>query len=78
MGVEPLGREPLHVYITILTDGPPPHTCDLDNQVKAILDAAKGIMLEDDCWVDRLVAERRGGDRDVIRVTVCSRDGRTS
>ena len=78
MGVAPLGREPLQVSITILTDGPAPHNCDLDNQVKAILDAAKGILFEDDRWVDRIVAERRGSDRDVIRVTVCSQDGRTS
>ena len=34
------------------------HNQDLDNIVKAVLDAANGVVYEDDCWIDMLVAQR--------------------
>jgi Holliday junction resolvase RusA-like endonuclease len=34
------------------------HNQDLDNIVKAVLDAANGVIYEDDCWVDRILAGR--------------------
>jgi Holliday junction resolvase RusA-like endonuclease len=35
------------------------HKCDLDNLVKAVLDAAQGIVYANDCWIDLLAARRR-------------------
>ena len=34
------------------------HRWDLDNGIKAVLDAAQGIVFADDRWIDRLAAER--------------------
>ena len=34
------------------------HNRDIDNEAKAILDAAKGILFDDDRWIDRLTVER--------------------
>ena len=34
------------------------HNQDLDNIAKAVLDAANGVVYEDDCWIDMLVAQR--------------------
>jgi len=63
-GWEMLPRVPLAVRIEIeSTDGL--HRSDLDNEVKAILDAAQGVVYPNDCWVDRLEAERRKGSRAV-------------
>jgi Holliday junction resolvase RusA-like endonuclease len=40
------------------------HNRDIDNEAKAVLDAAKGILFADDRWVDEIVATREGsGDR---------------
>lgn len=55
-------RKPLSVAIYIFHD----HgfnNRDLDNEVKAILDAAQGIVFEDDRWIDHLQAFRRRSDR---------------
>ena len=46
------------------------HHCDLDNQAKAILDAAQGIVFEDDRWVDRLSCKRERGDADLVQLYV--------
>ena len=35
------------------------HTFDLDNAVKAVVDAAQGIVFKNDLWFDWLHAERR-------------------
>lgn len=55
-------RIPLGVLIFI---SPALHNMDLDNQEKALLDAAQGIVFEDDRWVDLVVVLRcsRGEDR---------------
>jgi len=37
------------------------HTMDLDNLIKAILDAGNGIAYPDDRWIDQIVARRRPG-----------------
>lgn len=45
---------------------------DLDNAIKVMLDAIKGVAIEDDRWVRRLVAERMEPDgeaRVVLRIT---------
>lgn len=43
---------------------------DLDNANKVLLDAIKGIAIEDDCWVRQLVSERMqpdaGGARSIV------------
>jgi crossover junction endodeoxyribonuclease RusA len=60
---------PLSVTIGIVrTEGL--HTRDLDNEVKAILDAAQGIVFEDDRWIDVLRAHRERGGDDVTTVVV--------
>jgi len=38
------------------------HNADLDNQIKAVLDAAKGIVWHDDRWIDSLYGARKAGD----------------
>jgi len=53
---------PLSVYIYLLVDGGL-HYCDIDNCAKAILDAAQGIIFEDDRWVDVLIIERVTDDK---------------
>lgn len=35
------------------------HKSDLDNKVKAILDAARGVVYQNDMWIDVLCARRR-------------------
>jgi len=46
------------------------HRWDLDNGVKAVLDAAQGIVFEDDRWIDRITAERCIGEEDITEMTV--------
>lgn len=46
------------------------HNRDLDNEVKAILDAMQGIVFDDDRWVDRLDAIRVRAEQDRIIVAV--------
>jgi len=60
---------PLAVEICITHNGGF-HHCDLDNQAKAILDAAQGIVFEDDRWVDSLKAKRERGDCDLVQLYV--------
>jgi len=49
--------------------GDPPWL-DLDNLAKAILDAIKGYAFHDDAQVQRLVVERRAGERERITVRI--------
>jgi len=46
------------------------HKCDLDNIVKAVLDAAQGIVFRNDCWIDAICATRTRGDVDVTTLEV--------
>ena len=54
-------RTSLSVIIRLFAPSEPGHRCDLDNQVKAILDACNGITFPDDRWVDSIDAARRIG-----------------
>ena len=58
---------PLTVFIVIQ---PARHTQDLDNLVKGLLDAAQGIVFEDDRWVDVIVASRRNGEDEGVDLRV--------
>jgi len=60
-GAEPFGRYPLGVRIDFRYTRGVDHRRDLDNEIKAVLDAANGIVYEDDRWVDRITAVRREG-----------------
>ncbi len=57
-GRAPLGRMPLRVHI-IFSVSERMHTKDLDNLVKAVLDALNGVAWQDDRWVDEISAVRR-------------------
>jgi len=46
------------------------HRWDLDNGIKALLDAAQEIVFADDRWIDRLTAERSIGAEDITTMTV--------
>lgn len=61
------GQTPLRVLITITHAGGFHHR-DLDNEVKAILDAMQGIVFPDDRWIDILWVYRRKGDQDLIDI----------
>jgi Holliday junction resolvase RusA-like endonuclease len=56
-GREPFGREPLSVRLWIRVSERL-HTKDLDNQIKAILDACNTIVWADDRWIDDISAVR--------------------
>lgn len=45
------------------------HRCDLDNLVKACLDAMNGVVYPDDRWVDMVKALRHDGDG-MLRINV--------
>ncbi len=51
-----LDRTPLAV--TLIFYRPAMHKCDLDNLVKAVLDAAQDVLFKDDRWVDSIIARR--------------------
>ena len=44
---------------------------DLDNANKVLLDALKGVAIEDDKWVRQLHSERMEPDADGARVVIC-------
>lgn len=46
------------------------HNRDLDNEVKAILDAAQGVVYDDDRWIDQIRAIRTRGEAERIVVIV--------
>lgn len=52
-----LEKTPCHVDIIIISTKKF-HNKDLDNQVKAILDAMNGVVFDDDRWVDKITAAR--------------------
>ena len=60
---------PLEVKITVLMPSHL-HSQDLDNQVKALLDAAKGVLFYDDRYVDAVAATRELADRYRVLMTV--------
>ena len=62
MGVDMMpAKTSLRVIIRLFAPSEPGHRCDLDNQVKAILDACNGIAYPDDRWIDSIDAKRTLG-----------------
>lgn len=66
------------VSVTVRLYGPSRRRYDIDNKVKALLDALQGVILEDDDQVDRLLVQRgehrKGG---AVWLTVESMDDLT-
>jgi Holliday junction resolvase RusA-like endonuclease len=69
MGHEPFGREPLCVSITVFYRGGY-HNHDLDNVIKALLDAMNGIVYADDRWIDAICAVRGSADDEELSAVV--------
>jgi Holliday junction resolvase RusA-like endonuclease len=44
--------------VSILIETPTPYKGDLDNIVKAILDAAQHVVFRNDCWISEIYARR--------------------
>ncbi len=62
-------RTPLK--ISILIEMPERlHCSDADNQVKAIVDAAQGIVFQNDLWIDEIRAARRLGKEHRVVVVI--------
>lgn len=73
VGREPFGREPLCVSITAFYQGGY-HNHDLDNVIKAILDAMNGIVYDDDRWIDAVCAVRGRADDEESGAVVIVRE----
>jgi len=69
MGGEEVIPRGIPLMVTIVID-PPNHRRDLDNEIKALLDAMQGIVFEDDRWVDRIYASRRDWNGPAATVAV--------
>ena len=64
---------PLSVTILLrITEGM--HRKDLDNQIKAVLDAANGIIWRDDRWIDAIFAKRILATTDKVELLVTSEE----
>lgn len=50
------------------------HRSDLDNLIKAVLDAAQGIIFHNDCWIDWIEASRHIGNDYLARLIVLKND----
>jgi crossover junction endodeoxyribonuclease RusA len=61
---------PLKVVIRLYAPTNPGHKADLDNQVKAILDACNKTAFPDDRWVDQIDAERFIGKECRLRLMI--------
>lgn len=68
------GKTPLKVVIRLYAPTNPGHKCDLDNQVKAILDSCNKIVFPDDRWVDQIDANRYIGQEHRLRLMVMKLD----
>jgi len=55
-------KTPLRVLILVTVPASQGHRADLDNIVKAVLDAGNGIAYPDDRWVDEIKAVRYIGE----------------
>lgn len=56
----------MHVYVHT-SQG---HRADLDNIVKSVFDSCKGIVFEDDRWIDEFQAERYIGEKERLFMIV--------
>ena len=63
------GQTPLRVRLEFWEAGSF-HNKDLDNQVKAVLDAMQGYVFPDDRWVDMLHASRARGEFYLVQVYI--------
>jgi len=68
-GTELFGKVSLHVRIDITHSGGF-NNRDLDNEIKAILDACNKVVWVDDRWVDSITATRKRGDIDCVEVEI--------
>jgi len=71
-----IGRQPVRVYIR-LYGNVKSRKCDLDNQVKALLDAANDCVFDDDRWCDTIYAVRVQSDKEIASVGVFTDDKAT-
>ncbi len=62
-------RTPLRVNLNILMPDRL-HCQDGDNQIKAIVDAAQGVVFPDDRWIDEIHMRRSLGDGYLIQVEI--------
>lgn len=63
------GQTPLYVYI-LIGHSRGFHNRDLDNELKAILDAMQGIVFPDDRWVDEIQVQRIASQDDLVHIYV--------
>ena len=63
------GQTPLWVSINIEHQGGF-HNRDLDNELKAFLDGANGIVYPDDRWIDWVKVQRQRGKENKVRMVV--------
>jgi len=68
------GQTPLQIVIRLSAPNNPGHKCDLDNQIKAILDSCNGIAFPDDRWVDDIDARRFIGDNPFLMLSITRLD----
>ncbi len=77
-GFEKIKRgKQLHILARFYVTRGVGHRCDLDNLLKALLDALQGIVIEDDRWVDHIETERIivKGDTGSVYFEVLAMDG---
>jgi Holliday junction resolvase RusA-like endonuclease len=60
----------LTVHIAFLYANGADHRRDIDNEVKAVVDAGNGVLYDDDRWIDAIEAERGESDDGEDRVIV--------
>lgn len=65
-------RTPLVVTIEIET--PKPFTGDIDNQIKAVIDSAQGIVFKNDCWISEIHACRRRAKEYKAKVSISTKE----
>lgn len=69
-GADLFERTPLKVTIDIIMTGGL-HRVDLDNQIKALMDSAQGVVFGNDCWIDEFgKVIRRLGDEDMVKIEI--------
>ena len=69
-------KQPLRCHITLLVHKDL-HRKDLDNQIKALLDAAQGLIFENDLWIDTITAERSLSAEDLCELVLVSATAKT-
>lgn len=70
-------KQPLRCHI-ILIVRKDLHRKDLDNQIKALLDSAQGLIFENDLWIDTITAERSLGQEDLVELVLLAATAKSS